>query len=69
MAKKYVNFRVGGSPQKVNEDYSVWTNDLLGKVIVLYIHILLQLLYQTDFAAARSVAMPTGCAITCGKSG
>ena len=33
MAKKYVNFRVGGSPQKVNEDYSVWTNDLLGKVI------------------------------------
>ena len=33
MAKKYVNFRVGGSPQKVNDDYSVWTNDLLGKVI------------------------------------
>ena len=31
MAKKYVNFRVGGSPQKVNEDYSVWTNDLLAK--------------------------------------
>jgi hypothetical protein len=33
MAKKYVNFRVGGSPQKINDDYSVWTNDLLGKVI------------------------------------
>ena len=33
MAKKYVNFRVGGSPQKVTDDYSVWTNDLLGKVI------------------------------------
>ena len=33
MAKKYVNFRVGGSPYKVTDDYSVWTNDLLGKVI------------------------------------
>ena len=28
MAKKYVNFRVGGSPYKVTDDYSVWTNDL-----------------------------------------
>jgi hypothetical protein len=33
MAKKYVNFRVGGSPYKVTDDYSVWTNDLLGKII------------------------------------
>ena len=29
MAKKYVNFRVGGTPQKETEDYTVWTNDLL----------------------------------------
>ena len=28
MAKKYVNFRVGGTPQKETEDYTVWTNDL-----------------------------------------
>ena len=34
MAKKYNNFRVGGSPQNVNEDYAVWTNDLLERVIV-----------------------------------
>jgi len=33
MAKKYVNFRVGGTPHKSTEDYTVWTNDLLGKVI------------------------------------
>lgn len=33
MAKKYVNFRVGGSPYKVTDDYSVWTNDLLVKII------------------------------------
>ncbi len=33
MARKYNNFRVGGSPQKVTDDYAVWTNDLLGKVI------------------------------------
>jgi len=33
MAKKYVNFRVGGSPYKVTDDYSVWTNDLLRKII------------------------------------
>ena len=33
MAKKYNNFRVGGSPQNVNEDYAVWTNDLLERVI------------------------------------
>ena len=33
MAKKYVNFRVGGSPYKITDDYSVWTNDLLGKII------------------------------------
>ena len=33
MAKKYNNFRVGGSPSNVNEDYAVWTNDLLERVI------------------------------------
>ena len=33
MAKKYNNFRVGGSPHNVNEDYAVWTNDLLTRVI------------------------------------
>ena len=33
MAKKYTNFRVGGSPQKTNEHYTVWTNDLLQRVI------------------------------------
>ena len=33
MAKKYNNFRVGGSPSNVNEDYAVWTNDLLDRVI------------------------------------
>ena len=33
MAKKYNNFRVGGSPHNVNEDYAVWTNDLLERVI------------------------------------
>lgn len=33
MARKYNNFRVGGSPQKVTDDYAVWPNDLLGKVI------------------------------------
>ena len=33
MARKYNNFRVGGSPQKVTDDYAVWNNDLLGKVI------------------------------------
>ena len=33
MARKYNNFRVGGSPQNVTDDYAVWTNDLLGKVI------------------------------------
>ena len=33
MAKKYNNFRVGGAPQKVNDDYAVWTNDLLQRVI------------------------------------
>ena len=33
MAKKYNNFRVGGSPHNVNEDYSVWTNDLLERII------------------------------------
>ena len=33
MEKKYNNFRVGGSPQNVNEDYAVWTNDLLERVI------------------------------------
>ena len=33
MARKHNNFRVGGSPQKVTDDYAVWTNDLLGKVI------------------------------------
>ena len=33
MAKKYNNFRVGGSPSNVNEDYAVWTNDLLKRII------------------------------------
>jgi mannose-6-phosphate isomerase-like protein (cupin superfamily) len=33
MAKKYNNFRVGGSTHNVNEDYAVWTNDLLERVI------------------------------------
>ena len=33
MAKKYNNFRVGGSPHNANEDYAVWTNDLLERVI------------------------------------
>ena len=33
MAKKYNNFRVGGSPHNVSEDYAVWTNDLLERVI------------------------------------
>ena len=33
MAKKYNNFRVGGSPHNVNEDYAVGTNDLLERVI------------------------------------
>ena len=33
MAKKYNNFRVGGSPHNVNEDYAVWTNDRLERVI------------------------------------
>ena len=33
MAKKYNDFRVGGSPSNVNEDYAVWTNDLLERVI------------------------------------
>ena len=28
MAKKYTNFRIGGSPSKVTDDYTVWTNDL-----------------------------------------
>ena len=33
MAKKYVNFRVGGVPERKDEDYTVWTNDLLSKLI------------------------------------
>ena len=33
MARKYVNFRVGGSPYKDTDAYTVWTNDLLQKVI------------------------------------
>ena len=33
MARKYVNYRVGWSPQKETDDYSVWTNDLLNKII------------------------------------
>ena len=33
MARKYVNFRVGGSPLKSTNEYSVWTNDLLQKII------------------------------------
>ena len=33
MAKKYNNFRVGGSPHNVNEDYAVWSNDLLERII------------------------------------
>ena len=27
MAKKYVNFRVGGVPERKDEDYTVSTND------------------------------------------
>ena len=34
MAKKYNNFRVGGSPKTVGSDYSVWTNSLLERVII-----------------------------------
>ncbi len=33
MAKKYTNFRIGGSPQKVTDDYTVWSNDLLQRII------------------------------------
>ena len=33
MAKKYNNFRVGGSPKTVGSEYSVWTNSLLERVI------------------------------------
>ena len=33
MAKKYTNFRIGGSPSKVTDDYTVWTNDLLQRII------------------------------------
>ena len=33
MAKKYVNFRVGGVPEKKEDNYTVWTNDLLSKLI------------------------------------
>ena len=33
MAKKYTNFRIGGSPQKTTDDYTVWSNDLLQRII------------------------------------
>ena len=33
MAKKKNNFRVGDQPHNINEDYAVWTNDLLERVI------------------------------------
>tara|TARA_Y100001970_G_C14173573_1_gene825574 strand:- start:171 stop:590 length:420 start_codon:yes stop_codon:yes gene_type:complete len=33
MAKKYVNYRVGGTPEKKDENYTVWSNDLLSKLI------------------------------------
>ena len=33
MAKKYTNFRIGGSPQKSTDEYTVWTNDLLQRII------------------------------------
>ena len=33
MAKKYTNFRIGGSPQKVTDEYTVWSNDLLQRII------------------------------------
>ncbi|MFL2691484.1 MAG: cupin [Gammaproteobacteria bacterium] len=33
MAKKYVNFRVGGVAEKKDESYTVWTNDLLTKLV------------------------------------
>ena len=33
MAKKYTNFRIGGSPQKVTDDYTVWSNDILHRII------------------------------------
>ena len=39
MAKKYVNYRVGGSPHNVNEDYAVWTNDLLKRKGLLALEI------------------------------
>ena len=32
MAKKYVNFRVGGVPERNDDSYTVWTNDLLNKL-------------------------------------
>ena len=32
MAKKYVNYRVGGTPEKKDENYTVWSNDLLSKL-------------------------------------
>mgnify|MGYP001500715998 CR=1 FL=1 len=33
MAKKYTNFRIGGSPQKTTDDYTMWSNDLLQRII------------------------------------
>ena len=33
MAKKYTNFRIGGAPLKTTDDYTVWTNDLLTRII------------------------------------
>ena len=33
MAKKYTNFRIGGSPRKTTDDYTVWSNDLLERII------------------------------------
>ena len=33
MAKKYVNFRVGGVPERKDDNYTVWTIDLLSKLI------------------------------------
>ena len=33
MAKYYNNFSVGGAPSNVYDDYAVWTNDLLKRII------------------------------------
>ena len=39
MAKKYVNYRVGGTPEKKDENYTVWSNDLLTKFIAIAVQL------------------------------